>query len=363
VVNPYLIYSQKLLQIYKRCDSAFFNHCLHTAVLAAFIWHELQPSTFFLWLCGVLIGGLWQWRAGRYYLRQIERFAEVKSSASHIAAAGIAGLSFGLTAFLFPYFTLWIRVLVLLMLGAIAAGALPRLSALPAAYAAYLLGVIGPAVVVQLQLPGDLSWQVVPILLLMTTSLLYSARNTHADLMDTLLSHFSLESAAGEDKLTRIANRRRFDHILEQEWRRATRNQVPLSLIIIDVDFFKKFNDQYGHQSGDQCLAQVAQALARSAQRASDLVARYGGEEFVALLYHMTRDDAFQLAEQMRTAVEKLIIPHIDSPHGRVTISLGGATLLPHEHGDPWTLVRAADKALYEAKEKGRNRVNWQSSN
>ncbi|MGH8550463.1 MAG: diguanylate cyclase [Methylococcales bacterium] len=361
MVNPYLVYSQKLLQIYKRSGKVFFSHCLHAAVFSAVIWHELQQSIFFLWLGGVLVGGLWQWLAGRHHLKQVQHFADVKRPASHILTAGIAGLSFGLTALLFPYFTLSVHFFGLLMLGAIAAGALPRLAALPSVYSAYVLGVIGPALVVQTRMHGDLGWQVVPFLLLMAISLLLSARHAHADLMETLLSRFGLENAADEDKLTRIANRRRFDHVLEQEWRRAARNRVPLSLILIDIDYFKKYNDRYGHQPGDQCLAQVARALARSAQRASDLVARYGGEEFVILLYHMTRDDAFQLGERMRTAVENLAIPHLDSPRGRVTISLGGASLFPPEQGDSGILVQTADQALYKAKERGRNRVEWQS--
>ncbi|MGH8106319.1 MAG: GGDEF domain-containing protein, partial [Arenimonas sp.] len=136
-------------------------------------------------------------------------------------------------------------------------------------------------------------------------------------------------------------------------------DHVPLSLILIDVDHFKKFNDRYGHQSGDQCLAQVAQVLASSAKRACDFVARYGGEEFVILLYHMTRDDAFQLSERIRNSVENLSIAHKDSPHGRVTISLGGASILPNENSSAVNLLQTADKALYLAKENGRNRVEW----
>ncbi|MGH8555863.1 MAG: GGDEF domain-containing protein, partial [Methylococcales bacterium] len=245
------------------------------------------------------------------------------------------------------------------MFGVIAADALPRLAALPSVYLAYLLGVLGPALVVHIGLDGYLHWQVVLILLVMIISLLHSAKNIHADLMDALLSRFGLENAAGEDKLTRLANRRRFDQALEKEWRRSRRDHVPLSLILIDVDHFKKFNDRYGHQSGDQCLAQVAQVLASSAKRACDFVARYGGEEFVILLYHMTRDDAFQLSERIRNSVENLSIAHKDSPHGRVTISLGGASILPNENSSAVNLLQTADKALYLAKENGRNRVEW----
>lgn len=361
MVDPHFLFSQKLLQIYERCDGAFLNHFFHAAMLAAIISPELEQWELLLWFCGVMLGGLWQWRTGRNYLKQAERYPEVKSSFRHICTAGVAGASFGLTACWFPQLSLWERIPVLLMFGAIAAGALPRLAALPSIYSSYLLGVFVPVIVVLIQMDAYLGWQIVPVLLLMTASLLYSARTVHADLIDTLLSKIDLETEAGQDKLTQIPNRRRFDKGLETEWRRAFRNQVPLSLILIDIDYFKKFNDRYGHQAGDQCLAEVAQTLAKTAQRASDLVARYGGEEFVVLLYHMTRDDAVQLADRMRSAVEKLAISHLDSPYERVTISMGGATLFPFEDQDPSILVEVADKALYRAKEKGRNRVIWQS--
>ncbi len=169
-----------------------------------------------------------------------------------------------------------------------------------------------------------------------------------------------LERMTAIDGLTGIANRRRFDEALEVEWRRARREKTVLSLIMIDVDFFKRFNDHYGHQSGDDCLRKVANALAGATRRPADMVARYGGEEFVALLPQTDREGVTTVAEALRTAVESLAMPHAKSDaRNTVTISLGGTLESPHAE-DPetnaQTMVARADKALYAAKHGGRNR-------
>ena len=162
------------------------------------------------------------------------------------------------------------------------------------------------------------------------------------------------------DGLTGIANRRHFDEVLAQEWRRAMRNRHPLSLVVIDVDCFKQFNDGYGHQVGDECLKAVAQILADKLRRPSDLAARYGGEEFVGVLPETTEEGAVALAEEVRMTLQNKRISHrfsLVAPH--VTISAGVATTIP-ERGDEngfTALLHAADQALYEAKRSGRNRV------
>ncbi len=160
------------------------------------------------------------------------------------------------------------------------------------------------------------------------------------------------------DGLTGIANRRHFDQYLEQEWRRSVRERLPLSLILIDVDYFKLYNDHYGHQAGDACLRQIAQAIAIPPRRATDLSARYGGEEFAVVLPNTDRAGAVYLAETLRQAVKALHLPHEKSTVGPwVTISLGVATCLPSATLNPINLIRAADKLLYQAKQQGRDRT------
>jgi diguanylate cyclase (GGDEF)-like protein len=167
-----------------------------------------------------------------------------------------------------------------------------------------------------------------------------------------------LERLSALDTLTQIANRRRFDAVLRQEWRRAFRDATPLSLVFCDIDFFKLFNDTYGHPKGDDCLVRVAQAMDEAINRPADLVARYGGEEFVALLVDTDAEGARLVAERMRERVEGLGIDHrASSASPFLTVSLGVATMRPGARMRPEELVRRADQALYAAKQGGRNRV------
>lgn len=167
-----------------------------------------------------------------------------------------------------------------------------------------------------------------------------------------------LRSLSFLDGLTGIANRRRLDETMAREWRRCARARAPLSLILLDVDHFKPFNDHYGHQAGDECLRAVAEVLAEQMKRPSDVAARYGGEEFVCLLPDTDEEGALQVAERLREAVVRLGIPHASSPIApHLTVSLGVATAFPASGGSREELTQLADQMLYRAKRGGRNRV------
>jgi len=169
---------------------------------------------------------------------------------------------------------------------------------------------------------------------------------------------------ANTDGLTMLANRRHFDDALNAEFFRLRRSGGPLSLIMLDIDHFKKFNDRYGHLSGDDCLRQVASALAGTIGRTPDLVARYGGEEFIIILPETDASGTLVIAERVRKAVEDLRIPHESSDVSRwVTVSLGLSTVWPSRLPAPVEAVEFADSALYEAKKKGRNRVSVHDAN
>ncbi|MBV8635517.1 MAG: GGDEF domain-containing protein, partial [Burkholderiaceae bacterium] len=177
-------------------------------------------------------------------------------------------------------------------------------------------------------------------------------------------ANIQLRLLSTTDGLTGIANRRNFDEVLAIESRRATRQSQPLALAMIDIDFFKAYNDHYGHQDGDECLRQVAGLLKHCICRAGDLVARYGGEEFVFLCPATTADTALALAEAFRAELEKLALPHAQSPFGVVTVSIGVAAMVPDNTEQAnCLLLRLADEALYLAKRDGRNRVALGESN
>ena len=166
-----------------------------------------------------------------------------------------------------------------------------------------------------------------------------------------------LELLSMVDQVTGLANRRRFDEALHEEWLRGVRSGAPLALVMIDIDFFKAYNDRYGHQTGDMCLGYVCSAIRSVVRRPGDLVARYGGEEIAALLPNTTLAGARVLAESMRKAVECLNIPHVGSSVSPwVTLSAGVAFCVPDTTVPPAELVAQADRALYRAKAEGRNR-------
>ncbi len=159
------------------------------------------------------------------------------------------------------------------------------------------------------------------------------------------------------DGLTGIANRRHFDEILRQEWKRGHREAWNLAVIMIDIDFFKKYNDNYGHQGGDDCLKKVASTLSNTLHRPGDFIARYGGEEFVVLLPNTDAEGAAVIAEHMRSNIEAQDISHALSGVAKhVTISLGVASVAPDDGTAPEDLIARADSALYKAKAEGRNR-------
>ncbi|MFZ0518108.1 MAG: diguanylate cyclase, partial [Acidobacteriaceae bacterium] len=167
-----------------------------------------------------------------------------------------------------------------------------------------------------------------------------------------------LQDISIRDGLTGIYNRRHFDDVLLSEWKRSIRTQKPLSLLLIDVDNFKKLNDRYGHPEGDECLRKIAEQLSKILRRSTDTLARYGGEEFVAILPETTRENAQSIADAMRISVEELKIKNEVSKAARVvTVSIGVCSENAMLSRPAEELLNAADAALYRAKKQGRNRV------
>lgn len=159
-----------------------------------------------------------------------------------------------------------------------------------------------------------------------------------------------------KDGLTGVANRRMFDSVLEVEWTNAVRNKQPLSMILLDIDYFKQYNDHYGHIQGDDCLKTVAHALGKAATRSRDFFARYGGEEFVLVLPETDAEAAQRVAERCRNLIFKEQIPHAHSAAGQIlTISLGVGTITPTHKDEAIAFIEAVDRQLYQAKQRGRN--------
>ncbi|CAD6561251.1 hypothetical protein LMG24235_07236 [Paraburkholderia sabiae] len=166
-----------------------------------------------------------------------------------------------------------------------------------------------------------------------------------------------LELLPRTDSLTGLSNRRTLGEVLEREWRRARRTRRALSLLFVDIDRFKAYNDTYGHQAGDEALAAVARCIGDHIRRPADTAARYGGEEFVVVLPDTPAEGACKIAEEIRRAISQMAIEHAGSEYGRVTASIGSASCTPDDGTDATSVIKAADEALYNAKARGRNRV------
>jgi diguanylate cyclase (GGDEF)-like protein len=180
------------------------------------------------------------------------------------------------------------------------------------------------------------------------------------ELMELKKQNFKLENLSFSDGLTGISNRRNFDQYIEATWKSCLRKGEPLSLIMGDIDYFKAFNDNYGHLKGDECLIRVAKTMALSLKRPMDLAARYGGEEFAVILPDTDSEGGVKVAEEIRKNIQGLGLPHAfskASPY--VTLSLGVATIVPQSTNKIEELINSADEALYKAKAKGRNCVSF----
>jgi len=188
------------------------------------------------------------------------------------------------------------------------------------------------------------------------SNVILSARiNTHIQLKRLTEA---LEIRANYDSLTGLHNRREFENLLEQEWRRSCRSHTPLSILFIDIDYFKRYNDTYGHLAGDQCLRDIAQSLQQTLSRSGEFVARYGGEEFVALLPQTSSEAAYEGACRVLQRIHELAIPHSQSDIDQVvSLSIGVATQIPELDDSPQKLLEAADQQLYQVKHQGRNNV------
>jgi len=362
LADPYALYIDKLRHVYRRSGTTFIHGTVVGILLAGFLLTELSPLPVAAWLVFMLATMGYHAYLGKRLVAEDRRVFASINTRPLTAFSGLAGLGWGLSAGFLPLVSPPLQLLEILTLMTIGAASLPRMAALPVIHAAFLAGLFVPVLGALLLVFGLDHWMMAAVLLVVWAGLTDEARKAHADLIELFSARHVLEEEAVRDKLTGIPNRRSFDTALEREWRRAQRLKVPISLLMIDVDMFKKFNDRYGHQAGDDCLAMVARALVSGPRRAGDLVARYGGEEFVVLLFHTPVDDALGIGERLRQAVQALGIPHEQGPAGVVTISVGGATCIPEQDGLPETLLRAADKALYQAKADGRNRVAWSAA-
>lgn len=361
--DPHELAAERVSHLYRRRHVALAFNAVGGALVAGVLAMDLHVWGLAWYLVFLAVHG-WHWYQGRE--REGDGAKGIVQSRgaldTHVLAAALAGLGWGSICALTPWLSPTDAPVLLVVVVLAAVVAMPRLATVPMVYGAYAAGVLVPQFAAAMLWPVLDRGMVAALLVMVPCVLWASAWAVHADLMEVILQRMALERMAGEDKLTSLPNRRRFDSVFEAEWRRALRLRAPISLMLLDIDHFKKYNDLYGHTAGDECLARVGEALGAQIKRAGDLVARYGGEEFVVILFHAPVADARVIAERMCRTVQALQLPHQDSPHRVVTVSIGGATVVPTEEMAAKVLLDQADQALYEAKKIGRNQVHWSHS-
>jgi diguanylate cyclase (GGDEF)-like protein len=358
--NPHDLACEELRHVYRGKNSSKLIVLFSGLVAAAMLAWDIGGIYAGAWYAWLLLAHAWHWWLGRLDFISANVSIELARINRHVMAAGMAGLGWGALSIALPLLSRSSKAAILIIMLIAVIVALPRLVVFLPIFFAFAIGVYAPLLLATPFLDFETLHMVLVILVVVGATLWASASEVRKILIDVLLKQISSEQASWEDRLTGIGNRRSFDTNMATTWAQASRAKVPLSLMMVDVDFFKKFNDSYGHQAGDDCLRQVASALDSCARRTGDSVTRYGGEEFAVVLFHTPLNEARNISDSMLTAVQKLNIRHAQSTHEIVTISMGIATIVPTIENNIQQLIEEADKALYRAKENGRNRAEWQ---
>jgi diguanylate cyclase (GGDEF)-like protein len=347
-----------------------------TAIVSVVMfWNVADHTVLGLWFSVHLIITLLRLAAAfKFNQREFNKLHPSKRwGQGYVFGAFVSGLVWGSLSLVYdPSWPAPYQVMLIVIYTGITAGAFNTHSSYFAAFPAFYLPPVMCLTYTLLGQKEEGFAELTSLFMIYTVLMYVSALKYHNRLAHSLEIRFDNERLAEQlagtnrqlaqladlDDLTGMDNRRSMDRHLSKEWSRAYRTSKPLSLLIVDVDFFKQYNDNYGHDAGDECLTRVAKVLRDHAKRSSDMAARFGGEEFAVILPETGKDDASRIAEAIRTDLEKLKIPHASSKISEfVTISIGTATIIPKEAEYSDQLRLAADKALYQAKNLGRNRV------
>ena len=361
----------QIAQSFRQLPISLIVNLANGFILAAALWNVVPTPVLLSWL-GLLVAVT----GARFLTLRAFRDASPRSETDlaywtkyFLAGACAAGVVWGLSGILlfhpssFPH-----QVVLAFVLGGMVAGALPLLSSVRHAYWCFAIPVVAP-ISIRMMWVGDRIHLVMGLLMvifglaMLATSaqvhrLFRDSEKLRRELFSSSEVAQALEYLVRLDSLTGIPNRRLFEEELNKEWARAKRDDAPLSLIMADIDYFKEYNDHYGHPAGDLCLVDVAQAMHHTLSRPGDVVARIGGEEFAFLLPQTDLSGAISVAEQIHERVLALNLPHEASPvASHVTLSFGVSSSELASVSSPAELIRTSDIALYEAKRCGRNQI------
>lgn len=376
------IKQEQVTTLYRKTTLGFWGNLVLAAILTVFLIRHHQSAingasfnyyiviwlTLLIAVCFYRLNLTRQFNPGHYH----DPGTIVLWANKHILLTTIINTIWGVSGFLllpedFPH-----QVLLTTLLFSVLLISIPVLAISRFAYSIQLFAVLTP-ILISLLVKGSYvgSGYLLPIGILIFAGTLFAVSEyIHRMLMELRDSQSSLKKQANTDTLTQIANRRAFDQTFKNEWRRTTRDELPISLLLVDIDHFSQYNETQGQRAGDNCLKSIASCMEVVTRRPADIAARYSGEEFAVLLPNTTMENAAMLGEKLRAKVESLQIPHSASEHQVVTISVGVSCCAPKteeekaasEEGEdevmfPAMLMNAADNAMFLAKKQGRNRV------
>ncbi len=373
--------AQSLIQgqiayLYKNKVLGFWSNILLAVILLGFFWLHFakQQIPLFIWFGLIVTLSIVRFLVGKNFnsRKQYSQLELSNWANKYVFFTTMISTIWGLSGVvLFPNDLIHQMLLVMILFSVLMA-AIPTLAASRIAYYLQILVTLAPITILLIMSRDEKHALLASAILIAAITLILVSSYIYHLLYELQDAQFALQDLADTDQLTQVANRRHFDRKFKTEWRRAMRERTPISLLLLDVDHFKKYNDSLGHQAGDECLQKIAASLKSVTRRPADLAARYGGEEFAVLLPVTKLKDARMLAERLRNKIENLRIEHPASELGVVTVSIGvsccepgwdftGET--PEEEQDvifPAMLVTAADNAMYVAKRQGRNQVSEQ---
>ncbi len=374
-VTPSLIQGQ-IAYLYKNKTLGFWSNILLAGFIVFFLWFHLvnQHISLLIWLGLIITLSIVRLLMGKTF-KPKQQYTQVELTSwanRHVFFSTFISTIWGLSGLVFFPADLSHLVLMILVLFSVLLASIPTLAASRIAYYFQVLVTLLP-ITILLFLSSDEGHSLVAgAIIILSVTLILASNYIYQLLFELQETQLKLQGLADTDQLTQIANRRHFDRKFKVEWRRAMRERTPISMLLIDVDFFKKYNDTYGHQAGDDCLKQIADTMASITHRPADLASRYGGEEFSILLPVTKQADAVMLAERLRRKIEGLQMEHSRTDIGVVTVSIGVSCCEPawdftgktpddeQKVIFPAMLLTAADNALYVSKERGRNQVSEQ---
>ena len=366
----------QIAYLYKNKAFGIWNNIVLASLFLIFFWNQFpkQHISLLIWYGLIITLSIVRFLMGKNFKTNRQYTQDELSywANRHVFFTTLLSTIWGVAGIMFFPNDLIHQVLLAFILSSVLLAAIPTLAASRLAFYFQIVVILLPTISLFLLSKEQGHGLMAIAMIIMAITLVLISTYIYHLLFELQTTHIALQALADTDQLTDIANRRHFDRKFKVEWRRAMRDQNPISMLMLDVDYFKKFNDSYGHQEGDKCLQEIAKAMNSITNRPADLSARYGGEEFAILLPATSQENAAMLAERLRKKIENLNIEHERSSFGKVTVSIGVSCCEPawdftgktpdedQKVVFPAMLLTAADNALYVSKEQGRNQVSEQ---